>query len=149
MVVFVCMVCNSLALTADAPEPVEVLEINPRVPFQEDGKWVMLPREEIDLKIKKRAETPSVTTTFEITLQTVTQSNSRTTSTTTPPSPLPSPLDGGLSANFTPTADGQISPCPAFINSFLTDARFKQCYPLSLLLYVSSASKYFWPPSGL
>ncbi|KAK3375477.1 hypothetical protein B0H63DRAFT_280370 [Podospora didyma] len=136
---FVCMICHSLATIPDAPEPAEVLEIDPRVPFQEDRKWVMLPREDIDLRIKKRAETtPSVTTTFEIALQTVTQSSSRTTS-TTPSSPLPSPLDGGLSANFTPTADGQISPCPAFINSFLTDARFKQCYPLSLLLYGSTS----------
>src|SRR4051794_21222857 len=73
----VCLACNSLALTAEAPESAEVLLLDPRVPFLEDGKWVMLAQEEIDLRIKKRAEVaPTMTTTFEIALQTVTQQSS-------------------------------------------------------------------------
>jgi hypothetical protein len=52
-------------------------------------------------------------------------------------SPLPSPLDGSISSNFTNIAT---SKCPAFLNSFLTNPTFKQCYPFSMLLQVSKHS---------
>jgi len=56
------------------------------------------------------------------------------TSATMPASPLPSPFDSSLASNFTGN-DGN-GACPAFINKFLTDPVFKQCYPFSMLLQV-------------
>jgi hypothetical protein len=47
------------------------------------------------------------------------------------PTALPQPFDSSLGNNFTSSS------CPAFFRSFLNDATFKQCYPLSLLLQVS------------
>lgn len=127
-----------MAATTDAAEPIETLLIDTRIPVQEDGRWSFLTQEEIDLRrVKKRApagdDNKDATTTFSIAVATTTQS--KTTSSTVPTSPLPSPLDGALSANFT-GENGQRK-CPAFINSFLGDPIFKQCYPFSLLLQVS------------
>ncbi|KAK3322304.1 hypothetical protein B0H66DRAFT_531648 [Apodospora peruviana] len=131
--VLVCFFCQIAAATADAAEPVETLEIDARIPLRENGKWLFLSQEELDLRrVKKRA--PAATTTFSIAVQTVTQTS---TTSTVPASPLPSPLDGGLSANFT-GENGQRK-CPQFINSFLGDETFKRCYPFSLLLQGSQS----------
>ncbi|KAK3333122.1 hypothetical protein B0T19DRAFT_117344 [Cercophora scortea] len=145
----VCLVCQATAITLDVPEPIETLELDTRVLQIVDGKWVLLSQEEVDLrKIKNRAVTTTfsigvgtathtadtTTTTSDASASTTTTADDSTSSTTTTlqPSPLPSPLDGGLSSNFTGAA-GQ-NPCPNFINTFLADPTFKQCYPLSLLL---------------
>lgn len=46
---------------------------------------------------------------------------------------LPKPFDTSLSSNFTSSS------CPEFFSSFLNNATFKQCLPLSLLLQVCPA----------
>ncbi|KAM7192682.1 hypothetical protein V8F20_008745 [Naviculisporaceae sp. PSN 640] len=142
LLVLVCLISRTLAFAPeitftpeDAADPIETLVIDPRVPVQEEnGQWLFLSQEEIDLRrIKKRVPTGNdkeeATTTFSIAVPTKTKAS---TTSTVPPSPLPSPFDGGLSVNFT-VEDGQRK-CPSFINSFLGDPTFKQCYPFSLLL---------------
>ena len=47
--------------------------------------------------------------------------------------PLPSPFDTSLGSNFTSQA------CPDFFNSFLNNATFKSCVPISLLLQNSNS----------
>jgi hypothetical protein len=42
-----------------------------------------------------------------------------------------------MASEFSPGPDGAAAPCPIFINSFLTNPTFKQCYPLSMLFDVS------------
>ncbi|KAK0722513.1 hypothetical protein B0T26DRAFT_222982 [Lasiosphaeria miniovina] len=140
LAILACLVCHALALTADAAEPLETLVIDTRVPYRIGQSWNMLSPEEVELhRLGKRATTsttPQVfTTTFEIAVSTVTPDVTNTA----PLSALPSPLDGALSANFTPNADNTPSTCAMFINSFLTDPTFKQCYPLSLLLQGSKS----------
>lgn len=76
----------------------------------------------------------SVTTTFSISFKT--SEPSATSSTTVSASPLPSILDS-LPSDFSPGPNGEPPPCPVFINSFLSDPTFKECYPLSMLLDVS------------
>lgn len=84
------------------------------------------------------APSRSVTTTFTIGIGT--PSHSKTTSaassTIVPASPLPSILDS-MAANFQGGPNGEPPACPVFINSFLADPTFKQCYPLSMLFDVS------------
>lgn len=137
------LACHALAeAPASSHGPAETLIIDPRVRYEENGVWTMLSREEVELRrmVKRQFENPTqdpeptVTTTFEIAVSTATGTTTKTT--TAPTSPLPRPLDSNLSTNFTTSPDGSI-PCPKFLNSFLTDERFKQCYPLSMLLQVS------------
>jgi hypothetical protein len=71
----------------------------------------------------KTSATRSVTTTFSIG---VGSPKTSSTSTTAAASPLPSILDSVASGFSAPS-------CPVFINSFLNDPDFKQCYPLSML----------------
>ena len=52
-------------------------------------------------------------------------------------SPLPSPFDNNLNFNF--TSNGGKS-CPRFLNELLTSEEFKECYPVSMVLQVSSTS---------
>lgn len=151
--VLFCLVCTTVASSSsppspspsspESPLPTETLELDLRAPYFEKGSWVILSREEHEMRMNpaKRSESaPRVTTTFEIAVSTVTEA--RTTSTVSA-SPLPSPLDSSLSSNFTgPKGD---RPCPAFINSFLTNPTFKQCYPFSLLLQVI-ADRHFPVP---
>ncbi|KAK5652499.1 hypothetical protein OQA88_10404 [Cercophora sp. LCS_1] len=128
----VTLACRVLAATADSPEPVETLLIDPRIRYHEDGSWTMMSEAEVDLRRRQVFEAPpSVTTTFQIAVSTATEQDKATS--TVSASPLPSPLDGTLSTNWTTAEDGSV-PCPVFINSFLTDERFKQCYPLSMLI---------------
>ncbi|KAK0621492.1 hypothetical protein B0T17DRAFT_494094 [Bombardia bombarda] len=89
--------------------------------------------------MRKRAvasSTESVSTTLSVAVASSKSSSSVAPSPTAEPSPLPSPLDGSLSSNFT------TSSCPAFINSFLADPTFQQCYPFSLLLEGGSRSLF-------
>jgi len=137
LAVLTCLLCQTLATTLDSAGPIETLLIDPRVRYQENGQWMMLSTEEVKAReLRKRQNEdvdepiPSVTTTFQIAVSTVTQAS---TTSTVPASPLPSPFDSNLSTNFTTAEDGSI-PCPVFINSFLTDPQFKQCYPLSFLI---------------
>ncbi|KAL2181358.1 uncharacterized protein P884DRAFT_190925 [Thermothelomyces heterothallicus CBS 202.75] len=85
----------------------------------------------------KTSATQSVTTTFSIGVGSETPSSSgsrsgSSSSTTASASPLPSILDS-LVYDFAPGPDGEASPCPTFIKSFLADPNFKKCYPLSML----------------
>ncbi|KAJ9137258.1 C6 zinc finger domain containing protein [Pleurostoma richardsiae] len=108
----------------------ETLLLDTRVPVFTKGAWTML-AEDGEHELAKRASTVTATV-----VSTVTPASSTSTSSTstTEASPLPSPFDGGLSSNF--TGDGS---CPSFINWFLADATFKQCYPFSLLLQSSQS----------
>lgn len=56
-----------------------------------------------------------------------------TTATLTTASSLPKPFDSNLGNNFT------TSTCPEFFQSFLNDAKFEACLPLSLLLQTSNS----------
>ncbi len=102
----------------------------------EKGHWTMLSEEEHELRRRGAVLSGSRTTTFEIAVSTVTE---QTKTTTVPASPLPSPFDSSLASNFSGNDDS--SACPAFINSFLTNPTFKQCYPFSELLQVSKHRK--------
>jgi hypothetical protein len=50
--------------------------------------------------------------------------------------PLPEAFDGNLSAELSTTSD---SNCPAFLNGILSDPSYETCYPLSMMLQVSSS----------
>jgi hypothetical protein len=86
-------------------------------------------------KPTKTEESGSVTTTFSIA---VGKPKSTSSSTSVSASPLPSILDS-MSADFAKGPNGGDPPCPRFINSFLTNPQFHECYPLSMLLDVSAA----------
>ncbi|KAK1751559.1 hypothetical protein QBC47DRAFT_329136 [Echria macrotheca] len=135
LLVVVASALHVLAATADTARPAETLIIDPRVRYHDDGTWMLLSEDEVRMReLRKRDDDAplslSVTTTFQIAVSTVTEAS---TTSTVPASPLPSPFDSNLSSNFTAVSDGSV-PCPIFINSFLTDQRFKQCYPLSFLI---------------
>ncbi|KAK0738230.1 hypothetical protein B0T18DRAFT_335191 [Schizothecium vesticola] len=146
LTILVVLACHATAATTNSHPPEETLIIDQRVNYQQnDGSWVMVPKDEADLRrVRKRdhdeTEEATPTTTLQIAVSTATETTSATTLATsiTPPSPLPSPLDSNLSSNFSKAADNS-TPCPLFINSFLTDPIFKQCYPLSLLLQGSKS----------
>ncbi|KAI1312127.1 hypothetical protein F5Y03DRAFT_341440 [Xylaria venustula] len=129
-------------LPAPAPED-EVLLIDPRIPVFLDGHWRIMTHEE-HRELRRRggaaasdSDAPSATRTTEVVIDastvTVTDSDDAAT-TTAAASPLPSPFDGALAANF--SGDNE---CPTFINEFLSNATFKACYPVSLLLQGSQS----------
>jgi hypothetical protein len=133
------IVPNTGIKTATWSEP-ETLLIDTRIPVFVDGHWQIMSEEEHG-ELRRRAvapkETPpAATTTTEVVIDTstVTDSADAPTTTTAAASPLPSPFDGALAANF---STGQ--KCPNFIYSFLSNATFKACYPLSLLLQGSQS----------
>ncbi|KAI0105510.1 hypothetical protein GGR51DRAFT_191490 [Nemania sp. FL0031] len=124
----------------ELPEP-ETLLIDTRIPVFVDGYWRMMSDEEHrELRRRgasaKETTAPAATaTTTEIVIDPSTVTNSADpVATTTAASPLPSPFDGALAANF---SAGQS--CPNFINEFLSNATFKACYPISLLLQGSQS----------
>ncbi|KAL2201008.1 hypothetical protein P885DRAFT_65309 [Corynascus similis CBS 632.67] len=81
----------------------------------------------------KTSASRSITTTFSVAVGSQTPSSSKSSSSTTiSASPLPSILDS-LVYDFTPGPNGEASPCPTFIQSFLADPTFEACYPLSML----------------
>jgi hypothetical protein len=81
--------------------------------------------------------TSSAAATFTpITNSSSTDATSTTTSTssrTAVPTALPSPFDTSIGSNFTSQA------CPHFFNSFLNNATFQSCVPVSLLLQNSNS----------
>jgi len=86
------------------------------------------------------AKTASVTSTFSISLGTAkpTTTTSSSSSTSIPaPSSLPTIFDT-LAVNWVPADDGGTPRCMEFINAFLADPTFQECYPLSLLMHVSN-----------
>lgn len=111
--------------------------IDTRVPTMVQGKWVMVDQEELK---RRSLEVRDVTTSTAAEATTVRIA----VSTVASASPLPSPLDGSISSNFSQPSSGTNN-CPAFINDFLANPTFKQCYPFSLLLQVSfrSTKVYF------
>lgn len=162
LAVFVCFVSHTLAAAPDAAAPIETLIIDHRSPYREGQGWVMLPEHEIQRRrAEKRAAedepestessepsrtsaSGSVTTTFSIAVGTP---KSASSSTSVSASPLPSILDS-MSSDFTPGPNGEASPCPNFINSFLTNPTFKECYPLSMLFDVSTVPAMLHPYSS-
>lgn len=152
-----CWICLSTAASISAgesPRPTlpgtepeaEVLLIDPRIPVFVDGHWQIMSDEE-HRELRRRAAAPketsqpaataTATTEIVIDASTVTDSASPAATTTAAASPLPSPFDGALAANF--SGDDA---CPTYINEFLSNATFKACYPISLLLQVSLALPY-------
>jgi hypothetical protein len=152
LAVFLCLVSHALAAPTDAAAPVETLVIYHKPPHHEDQRWAVSPEHEIRRKqVQKRATsdepeeadstessgpsktsaTHSVTTTFTIG---VGSPKTSTASTTVAASPLPSILDS-VPSGFLPSPNN----CPNFINSFLSDPDFKQCYPLSMLIETSGS----------
>ncbi|KAI0481711.1 hypothetical protein F4859DRAFT_431273 [Xylaria cf. heliscus] len=117
----------------------QLLLIDTRIPVFVDGHWQIMSGEEHG-ELRRRAaapkEAPQATTTTEVVIDTstVTAAADPPTTTTAAASPLPSPFDGALAANF---SAGQS--CPNFINAFLSNATFKACYPVSLLLQGSQS----------
>lgn len=55
---------------------------------------------------------------------------------TSTPSPLPSPFDGIPFSDF--KTNGEDDSCPNFMRDLLSDPTFKKCYPVSMMLQVSS-----------
>ncbi|KAH6850030.1 hypothetical protein B0I37DRAFT_102812 [Chaetomium sp. MPI-CAGE-AT-0009] len=144
LTVLLCFVSHALAASPDPATPVETLVISHEPLHQEGQRWAVLPEHEIQRRrVQKRATsdgpeesdstessepsktsaTRSVTTTFSIG---VGSPKTSSTSTTAAASPLPSILDS-VASGFS------ASTCPVFINTFLNDPNFKQCYPLSML----------------
>jgi hypothetical protein len=145
-----CFIFEVSAASGNLPQQAETLILDPRVPIKVDGRWVFLSQEEVERRelIKRAAahegssstdSSASVTTTFSIAVSSVTKTRSTTSITSVvPASPLPSPLDGSLSANFSNGGSGTNN-CPVFINAFLSNPTFKECYPFSMLLQGSQS----------
>ncbi|KAI1117072.1 hypothetical protein F5Y14DRAFT_448458 [Nemania sp. NC0429] len=131
----------------------EILLIDTRIPVFIDGHWrIMSDEEHRELRRREAApkeeapketsSTATATTTTTTTTEVVVDVSKITDSSASDPvsstsaaaSPLPSPFDGALAANF---STGQS--CPNFINAFLSNATFKACYPVSLLLQGSQS----------
>ncbi|KAI0017326.1 hypothetical protein F4780DRAFT_611723 [Xylariomycetidae sp. FL0641] len=142
-----CWVAVSTAISlGDPPRPTETaLLIDTRIPVFANGRWQIMSDDELqqlgrrdqgNLGAQENQEDGSktnkaaTTTAVEINVSTVT---TKPTSTTATASPLPSPFDGALAANY---SDEQ---CPKFINSFLANSTFRDCYPVSLLLQSSQS----------
>jgi len=64
---------------------------------------------------------------------TATGSQAATAAPTASPTSLPQVFDSNIANNFTS------STCPTFFQTLVSDAEFQECYPLSLLLTVSSS----------
>ncbi|KAK3391858.1 hypothetical protein B0T20DRAFT_67602 [Sordaria brevicollis] len=147
---------TDLSTSVDFNAPLDIDTSEP--PTIHEGEWILLSPEQAELKhggLRKRADddddekpkeitaapSGSVTTTFQIAVSTITEKPSTTTSTAAQTtetgavsSSLPKFFDGSLSANFAPNSN-----CPAFLNSFLNNQTFNQCYPLSLLMQGSQS----------
>ncbi|KAK1774519.1 hypothetical protein QBC45DRAFT_35249 [Copromyces sp. CBS 386.78] len=144
---------EDLSTSIDFNTPLEIDTSEP--PIINEGEWILLSPEQAELKhvgpggLRKRTEkeitsvaaSGSVTTTFQIAVSTITEKPATTTTTTaraeeTAPvsSSLPKFFDGSLSANFAPNSN-----CPSFLNSFLNNQTFNQCYPISLLMQGSQS----------
>lgn len=130
--------------TGRQTEP-EILLIDTRIPVFVDGHWrIMSDEEHRELRRREAAPkepAPTATTTeVVVDVSKITDSpdpvsaSTSTSTSTVAASPLPSPFDGALAANF---STGQS--CPNFINTFLSNATFKSCYPVSLLLQGSQS----------
>jgi hypothetical protein len=154
LAVFVCFVSHALAAAPSAASPVETLVIDHRTPHREGQRWGLLSEQQVQRrglqkrqdesdepestessKPTKTSESGSVTTTFSIA---VGKPKSTSSSTSVSASPLPSIFDS-MPADFSRGPDGGPPPCPKFIDSFLNDPQFKACYPLSMLIEVSTA----------
>ncbi|KAI1154671.1 hypothetical protein F4825DRAFT_153591 [Nemania diffusa] len=118
----------------------EILLIDTRIPVFLDGHWQIMSNEEHGELRRRGAASKETTwtaptaTTTEVVIDTSTvTATADPVTTTTAASPLPSPFDGALAANFSTQS------CPVFINEFLSNATFKSCYPISLLLQGSQS----------
>ncbi|KIH88308.1 c6 zinc finger domain containing protein [Sporothrix brasiliensis 5110] len=124
---------RSSTTTVPAALAAETLLRDDRMPVKVNGQWMFLSQDEM-VELRKRNDIGTAVTTApgtagetkgDATTVTPTTKTTRTAAS----SPLPSFFDSSLASNFS-----NDSACPAFINSFLTNPTFKQCYPFSLLL---------------
>ena len=122
------------------PRDSSFLMTDTRTPVMENGQWTMLAHDEVELRLRKRQDEEGSTTVFTISV-----GDSTTVSPTATESaqPLPSPFDSSLAFNFT-SNDG--SSCPTYINEMLTSPTFQSCYPLSLLIQVSTLPTQYVRP---
>ena len=139
-------VATAISLSS-ARLPAETLIADARIPVFQNGQWVIMSPEEhhyyVRRSVARRArEDATATTTVEFAVSTATSEPTSTTAVAA--SPLPSPLDT-VGSNF--TGDGGSAACPSFINSFLANPTFKQCYPFSMLLQVRTCPPPFSPAS--
>lgn len=125
-VVVSCLVSLTTAAISldDPPRVAETLLVDTRLPVFVRGNWQIMSDEEhrhfLHKKAERRADDEEATSTIQIAVETAVAS-----------SPLPRPFDGALASNFSGDNGGA---CPNFINNFLSDPTFRQCYPFSLLL---------------
>ncbi|KAL2133891.1 hypothetical protein VTI74DRAFT_1507 [Chaetomium olivicolor] len=145
LTVFVCLVSHALAAAPDAGVPVKAPTIGYRSPYRHGQRWLAGPEQGLQRpKVQKRATSTSpestatsapsktsasesITTTFSVAVGTPKPSSTVWTSA------LPTPLDSLSSSDFVSGPNGEASPCPTFIHSFLNSPTFKECYPLSML----------------
>ncbi|KAI1393925.1 uncharacterized protein F4822DRAFT_386397 [Hypoxylon trugodes] len=136
MVVIVLIISSWIPLTTaisleDAPRSTETaLLLDTRIPIFVDGHWQIMAEDEHRQLVRRLPATE----TYKLDVSTAT---AIPTTTTVATGPLPTPFDGALAANF--SGDDGGGSCLDFINSFLADPTFQECYPLSLLLKGSNS----------
>ncbi|KAI1375882.1 hypothetical protein F4677DRAFT_104035 [Hypoxylon crocopeplum] len=128
-----CWIPLAAAISLDgSPRSTETtLLIDTRIPIFVDGQWHIMSEDEHRQLVRRLPETQTI----EINVATATALP--TTTSTVATGPLPTPFDGALAANF--SGDDGGGSCPDFIEKFLADPTFQQCYPISLLLKGSNA----------
>ncbi|XXH04846.1 hypothetical protein Hte_011268 [Hypoxylon texense] len=107
------------------------LLIDTRIPVFVNGYWQIMSAEEHRQLVRREPATQTFT--IDVSAATATPATTSTVAT----GPLPTPFDGALAANF--SGDDGGGTCLNFINSFLEDPTFQQCYPLSMLLKGSNS----------
>lgn len=119
----------------DTPRSTETtLLIDTRIPVLVNGQWQIMSEAEHRQLVRRLPDTQ----TFEIDVSTATAvTTAAATASIAATGPLPTPFDGALAANFSGEDGG--GTCLNFINSFLQNSTFQECYPLSLLLKNSNS----------
>ncbi|KAI0115350.1 hypothetical protein F4814DRAFT_318851 [Daldinia grandis] len=138
MAVIILIISSWIPLAAaaisleDTPRSTEInLLIDTRIPVFVNGHWQIMSEDEHRELVPRQPET------FTVDVSTATATGDVPSQTTVATGPLPAPFDGALAANFS-GEDGEGS-CLDFINAFLEDPTFQNCYPLSLLLKNSNS----------
>ncbi|KAI1107214.1 hypothetical protein F4804DRAFT_329503 [Jackrogersella minutella] len=129
-----CWIPRAAAISLeDSPRSTETtLLVDTRIPIFVNGQWQIMSEDEHRQLVPRQPETQ----TYKIDVSTAT-AESTGAATAAAISPLPTPFDGALAANF--SGDDGGGSCLDFINSFLADPTFQDCYPLSMLLKGSNS----------